>query len=66
MIWLGIVIGIIVMQLMTYILAFITDENLDVVVPFSVFVFYLMMLPIYKLVRVIKRHKRKNKLKGDK
>ena len=67
MFWIGIVVGIVAMQLFTYLLAYITDENLDIVVPFSVFIFYLLMMPISKLVIVIKRKfKEKRRANGNK
>ena len=67
MFWIGIVVGIVTMQLFTYLLAYITDENLDIVVPFSVFIFYLLMMPISKLAIVIKRKfKEKRRANGNK
>lgn len=57
MIWLGMFIGIFIMQLATFIVVFVTQENEDVVIPFSVFIFYPFVLMINKSVKTIK-HKR--------
>lgn len=57
MIWLGIAIGIFVMQLATFVIAWITQENENVLIPFSVFIFYPFVLLINKIVKTIK-HKR--------
>ena len=57
MIWLGIVIGIFVMQLATFIIIWATRENEYVVIPFSVFIFYPFVRLINLIIKTIK-HKR--------
>ena len=57
MIWLGIVIGIFIMQLATFIIIWATRENEYVVIPFSVFIFYPFVRLINLIIKTIK-HKR--------
>lgn len=63
MIWIGIVIGIIVMQLATLIAALITNEKEDVWCIFSIFIFYPFIKLLEKIVYKIKERTRKKKLK---
>lgn len=49
MIWLGILIGIIAMQLATLIIAYVTRENENLIIIFSIFLFY----PLIRLLQII-------------
>ena len=57
MFWIGMIIGIFVMQLATFITCFVTQEKEDIVIPFSVFIFYPIVCLVNKIIRTIK-HKR--------
>lgn len=59
MIWLGIIIGIVVMQLVTLIVIYASNENDDVCVIFSIFLFLPFIRLLQKIVRKIKDSKRK-------
>lgn len=70
-IWLAILLGIILMQLSTLIVAIITNENEDTVIIYSIFLLYpiiLLVRAIYKLKCKIKRKikDKKQNQKGDK
>lgn len=62
MIWIGIIVGVVVMQLATLMIVYATGEDEDVVIIFSVFIFYpiirLLQIIIDKIKRV-RRRKRK-------
>ena len=62
MIWLGIFIGIIVMQLANFILLIITKENEYILLPFSIFAFMPFVMIIRSIIGMIKNRK-KRKLK---
>ena len=62
MIWLGIFIGIIIMQLASFILLIITKENEYVLLPFSIFAFLPFVMIIRSIIGMIKNRK-KRKLK---
>lgn len=64
MIWLGIVIGIVVMQLVTLMIICISHEDEVVSMVFSVFLFYPFILLLRKIVISIKDRKRKKKQKA--
>lgn len=59
MIWLGIVVGVVIMQLITLVIIYISHENEVVSMVFSVFLFYPFILLIHKITVCIKdREKR--------
>ena len=62
MIWIGIVIGIIVMQLVTLIVIYVSSENHDICVIFSIILFFPFIRLLQKIVGKIKDNKRKNRL----
>ena len=64
MIWLGIVIGIVVMQFITLMIIYISHEDEVVSMVFSVFLFYPFILLLRKIVISIKDRKRKKKQKA--
>lgn len=59
MIWLGIAVGVVIMQFATLIIIYISHENEVVSMIFSVFLFYSFILLIYKVVTCIKKKKQK-------
>lgn len=63
MIWLGIVIGIVVMQLATLIVAVVTNEREEIYLPFSIFVLFPVIKLLEKIIYKIKERKRQKKLK---
>ena len=62
MIWLGIIIGIVVMQLGTLIVIYVSNENDDVCMIFSIFLFFPFIILLQKIVIKIKDSKRKKRL----
>ena len=62
MLWLGIIIGIVVMQLATLVVIYASNENDDVCVIFSIFLFFPFIRLLQKIVRKIKNSKRKKRL----
>ena len=61
MIWLGITIGIVVMQVATLLIIYITGEKEDVCMIFSIFLFFPFIRLLQKIVVKIKDKKRKKK-----
>ena len=61
MIWIGIVIGIVIMQLVTLIVIYTSNENEDVCMIFSIFLFFPFIILLQKIVVKIKDNKRKKK-----
>lgn len=61
MIWIGIIIGIIVMQLASLIIAYATGENTEVWCIFSIFIFYPFIRLLQVVVDKIKRARRKKR-----
>lgn len=62
MIWIGIVIGIVIMQLITLIVIYTSNENEDICMIFSIFLFFPFIRLLQKIVVKIKDNKRKKKL----
>lgn len=63
MILVGIVIGVAVMQLSILIISLVFNEKEEIVLPFSVFLFYPLVLLINKLVYLSRKEKRQRLLK---
>ena len=61
MIWIGIVIGIVIMQLVTLIVIYTSNENEDICMIFSIFLFFPFIRLLQKIVMKIKDNKRKKK-----
>ena len=61
MVWIGIVIGIVIMQLVTLIVIYTSNENEDVCMIFSIFLFFPFIILLQKIVVKIKDNKRKKK-----
>ena len=57
MIWIGIFIGILIMQLASFILLVITKENEYVLLPFSIFAFMPFIIITRCIIGMIKRRK---------
>lgn len=63
MIWIGILIGIVVMQLSMLIMCWAFKENEEIVLPFSVFLFFPLVLLINKICYMCREKKRQKALK---
>lgn len=59
MIWLGVIIGIVIMQIATLCVAYLTNENEDILIPFSVFIFYPIILLLQKAIQWFRKKKRR-------
>lgn len=59
MIWLGVIIGIVIMQIATLWVAYLTNENEDILIPFSVFIFYPIILLLQKAIQWFRKKKRR-------
>lgn len=63
MILLGIVIGIIIMQILNLIIIYATKENEEICIIFSIFLFFPFILLLQRIIIKIKDRKRKKRLK---
>lgn len=61
MIWLGIVIGVVIMQLLNLLIICVTQENEKICIIFSIFLFFPFILLLQRIIIKIKDRKKKKR-----